>query len=266
MYFTDIHTHWPLFITPSLKRRTGSEHFVLNGTSPEDWDCVNGAAHLNVEITPSYGLHPWYVDQVDTILKKISVSVSWAELLRENLESKPACGVRPGLGEVGLDFSGWRKNKAEQISALRLQLRIAKELKIPVSIHAVKAENEICEIIAENGPFPAILIHSFVGSKQCVEKLTQFGCFFSFSGLILKPNQKRRHETVLAVPLDRILLESDSTVSYAFAEETAEEVDTEPLLHRICRKIAEIKKIDFETLSNIVQENSTQFLNSFKKI
>ena len=201
-FLTDSHVHLqdPAFcgdLDDVLRRakEQGIERFFCNGTSPDDWDDVRRLADEREEIVPFFGLHPWYVDRAD----------DWEERLAHFLDRKPV-----GIGEIGLDYHIKPRNESQQKEAFRIQLRLAKKRELPVTIHSVHALYEILPILEAEGPFPTVLLHSFSGPVDRIEQLKRLGCYFSFPATVLKPKNRRVREAAVAVPLDRILLESDA--------------------------------------------------------
>jgi len=205
MIDSHVHLQDPLFrgdLDDVLRRakEQGIERFFCNGTSPDDWDNVCRLADERKEIVPFFGLHPWYVEQYD----------DWEERLIPFLDRKFAGRTFTGVGEIGLDYYIQPRNESRQKEAFRIQLRLAKSRGLPVAIHSVRAIHQIIPIFEAEGPFSAILLHSFAGPVDRIEQLTRLGCFFSFSATVLKPKNRRVREAAIAVPQDRILLESDA--------------------------------------------------------
>ena len=259
MPYSDCHIHLqdPLFrgdLDEVLHRgkECGVEHFFCNGTEPNDWETVCRLAAEHEEIVPFYGLHPWYVEQ----------STDWEETLIRFLETDFSDEkYRPGIGEIGLDFFRKPKNDAMQIQAFRRQLQIAKKRELPVSLHTVRAMNEMVSILREEGPFPAILLHSFSGPIDRVEQLQKLGCFFSFSAALLKSKNNRIREAAVAVPENRILLESDAP---ALAPQYGQR--NEPtVVPAILAELAALRAVPEERLRETVYENSRRFLRYLRR-
>lgn len=187
-------------------RERGAEKFVVAATSPGDWNKVCQIGRANRDVYVMLGSHPWHFGLVYG---------DWQGALENLLDSYVGSdGVsRAGLGEVGLDFAIrdcdelTRKN---QIEALRFQLDLANTRALPVALHCVRANDEILKIMRDYTNVPAWLLHGWHGSVRQIQEAVELGAFFSFSARSVSPNSVRTHETIVQVPRDRILLESDS--------------------------------------------------------
>lgn len=176
---------------------SGITRCVVNGTSPADWPQV---AELSVQypglIIPSFGLHPWQ-QTADT----------WQEQLVAHLDTVPhAC-----IGECGLDR--WIKNYDIDLQGqvFITQLALAAERNLPLSIHCLKAWGVLLEIL-ESRPLPerGFLLHSYAGSAELVPRLVKLGAYFSFSGYFLHQRKQNVRDAFMAVPNDRLLIETDA--------------------------------------------------------
>lgn len=178
-------------------RAEGITHCVVNGTSPADWSQVAILAKQHPDLViPSFGLHPWK-----------QASDGWFKKLIHYLDTTPnAC-----VGECGLDrwVKGHDIDKQTQI--FTSQLKLATERNRPLSIHCLKAWGHLIDIL-ESNPLPerGFLLHSYAGSAELVPRLAKLGAYFSFSGYCLHKRKQNIRHTLMAVPPDRFLLETDA--------------------------------------------------------
>ena len=182
-------------------RQAGITRCIVNGTRPSDWEQV---AHLALShpdfIIPSFGLHPWYVSDIDEV-------PDWIEQLNTYLDTTPhAC-----IGECGLDRRIKGFDFTRQINVFKQQLAFASERNRPISIHCVRTWGGLIDIL-ESHPLPTcgMLIHSYGGSAELIPRLTKLGAYFSFSGTILHPKKQKTRAIFQSVPPDRLLIESDA--------------------------------------------------------
>ncbi len=206
MTFYDAHNHLhDSRLTPYLAgiemelEAIGVGAVVVNGTSPADWPQVVDLARASrLPIIPSYGLHPW---------EWTSAPRDWADLLRAALDRDPTAGV----GEIGLDR--WKSDLPwdGQEAVFATQLAIAAEYNRPASIHCLRAWGACVERLT-TGPLPVrgVLLHSFSGSMEVAERLIACGAYFSFCGAFMREKQVRTRAVFQALPLDRILVETDA--------------------------------------------------------
>ncbi|KAM0925652.1 hypothetical protein ACQ4PT_004046 [Festuca glaucescens] len=190
-------------VAPTLIRAaavSGVARFAVNGTSEKDWHLVKQMGQEHPAVVPCFGLHPWWVPER---------SPDWMDSLRRFFSETPEAAV----GEIGLDKGSHGKtiDFGEQVEVFQRQLELAKELEKPVSVHCVHAFGDLLEILKRTGPFPAgVLLHSYLGSAEMVLSLANLGCYFSLSGFLTGMKSTKAKQMLKAIPLDRILLETDA--------------------------------------------------------
>ncbi len=183
-----------------LERAAGAGvvRMVCNGTREQDWGAVTALARGRAEIAPCVGLHPWFAAER---------TAAWLETLRGALLHNPGSGV----GEIGLDFGLEPRDEAVQEEVFRRQLQLARELGRPAVVHCVRAWRRALPVLLEEGPFPAgVLLHAFGGGLELLDPLLNAGAYFSFAGNTLRPRREAQQEVLRRVPLDRLLVETDS--------------------------------------------------------
>ena len=202
----DAHCHL-LHLIPRLSletierraRSVGIERIITCSCSVSDW-AASSVFKDNNFFVPQYGIHPWWAGE--------HRESDWLDTLRTLLIANPGAGV----GEIGID-----KNKAKrgvvsmpaQVETFRAQLSLASELKRTATIHCVNAYGTLVDILREEAqrcPGGKIVLHSFSGSGDHVRQLLgiDLKIFFSISG------HCPRTETIPFIPLERILIETDS--------------------------------------------------------
>ena len=116
-----------------------------------------------------------------------------------------------GIGETGLDFYYNNSDKTSQIRSFEEHVKASIDMNIPLIVHSRNAENQTYEIFKNfNDKKLKILMHCFTGSKKFSEKLLDFNSYFSASGIITFKNSKDLQETFKTLPLERLLIETDS--------------------------------------------------------
>ncbi|MBC2605648.1 TatD family hydrolase [Pelagicoccus albus] len=205
MEFYDAHCHLQdARLEPHLddlqKRynRFGVGGAVVNGTGEGDWHQVARLCQRYSFLKPSFGLHPWRVNEA---------SGRWKESMLERLDQFPQAGV----GEIGLDrwIQGYDLEKQEE--AFVWQLRIAAERNLPVSIHCLKAWGWMLEVLQRvELPSRGFLLHSYGGSSEMVEAFADLGAYFSVSAYFAFERKAKQRDAFRKVPLDRLLIETDA--------------------------------------------------------
>lgn len=117
-----------------------------------------------------------------------------------------------GIGETGLDFYYDSSPREAQEISFRTHIAAARESKLPLIVHTRDADARTVEILTEEyekGPFPG-LIHCFTAGSELAENVVKLGFYISLSGIITFKNAEELRETIKRLPLDRILVETDS--------------------------------------------------------
>jgi TatD DNase family protein len=178
----------------------------------------------------------------------------------ENLaKSKKAAAI----GEIGLDYFYKPKDpaeldgyKAKQKEIFEKQLAFAEKMGLPVIIHCRDAHDEMIAILEQRiakGHQLKGVIHCFNGTTVQAEKYLALGLFIGINGIIFKMDLE---ETIQKIPLEKIILETDCPF---LVPPMAGIKRNEPgFLHFTAEKLAEIKGIDFETVSKITTQNAHQ--------
>lgn len=178
-------------------RLAGVVAMVTCGTREADWDPVLDLARDHPGVVPMLGLHPWYVD---------AASPEWALRLEDRLRTSGA-----GVGECGLDFAAEGADREAQERAFRTQVRLARVLDRPLSVHCRRAWERLAAIAREEGlPAAGALVHAFGGSAETARELQELGFHLSFSCAIAHPENRRAAKVLPEVRADRLLLETDA--------------------------------------------------------
>ena len=164
-----------------------------------------------------------------------------------------------GVGETGLDYYYNHSDKKIQKKSFIEHISSARELNIPVIVHSRDAENDTFEIIktAKQNSTLKVLIHCFTGTKDFAKKLLDIGCYISISGIVTFKNSTELSETASYIPLDRLLVETDSPY---LAPSPLRGKSNEPsfIVHTVA-KLSEIKNVS----TDIIEENTTK---NFKEL
>ncbi len=175
----------------------GVARMVVNGSCEEDWPAVLALARRFPEVIPSFGYHPWYVQER---------TAHWREVLTQMVDEVPSA-----VGEIGLDR--WIENYdlPAQEEVFIWQLRFAAERDLPVSIHCLQAWGRLFELLCENPrPGCGFLLHSYCGPPEMIAPLAKLGAYFSLPGYFAHERKERQRETFRHVPPDRLLIETDA--------------------------------------------------------
>ena len=156
------------------------------------------------------------------------------------------------IGEIGLDYHYEDVPRAVQQRAFRAQLELARELKLPVIIHDREAHEDALSILRDV-PEVTGVFHCFSGSAEMARQLADKGWYIGFTGVLTFKNARRAVEAAAALPLDRIVLETDCPY---MAPEPVRGTRNDPRnLPRMAQKLAEIRGLPVEEIGRITLEN-----------
>ena len=159
------------------------------------------------------------------------------------------------LGEIGLDYHYEFSPREVQRDVLRSQLDLALEMRVPVVFHCREAENDFVELVEPVArQLRAGIMHCFGGDAQFAQSCLEWGFYISFAGNVTFPKARVLQEAAAAVPLDRLLVETDSPF---LAPQPVRGQRCEPLyvLHT-ARFLAGMKNLDVEKLAEITSQNA----------
>jgi len=162
-------------------------------------------------------------------------------------------------GEIGLDFHYDNSPRDVQVEVFKRQLRAARTCDLPVVIHTREAESETIEILKSDyaGAKRRGIFHCFSGSKDLARGALELDFMISFSGIVTFKKADELREVARAVPLDRLLIETDcpflSPTPYrGKRNEPAYVVE-------VARCLAAIHGIDVEEMARVTSENFARF-------
>ena len=176
-----------------------------------------------------------------------------------------------GVGETGLDYYYENSKKNTQIELFQKHIELAKLKKIPVIVHTRSADIDTINMINMNikNSNVKFLIHCFSGGLEFCKKLLDLDCHISFSGIITFKNSQELRETAKIVPLNKILVETDSP--YLSPVPLRGQSNTPSNVKFVADCLAKIKGISLEEISEITTRNFNNLFdikesdNEFKK-
>ncbi len=181
---------------------------------------------------------------------------SWQDSHVDELRSLAAHPKAVAIGEIGLDYY-WKDNPRElQQRVFRAQLALAEELDLPVIVHDREAHGDSLAIVRE---FPRVrgVFHCYSGSAEMARELVGLGWMISFTGVLTYKNARKAVEAAQAVPLDRIMIETDSP--YMAPVPHRGERNHSGLVRHTCERLAELRGISLEECQRITFENGLRF-------
>jgi TatD DNase family protein len=223
-------------------RDWGIRAIVTCGTHLQDSRRAVDLAAEHPEVFASVGIHPHEANTFSP----------------DTLASLKDLALHPkvvAIGEMGLDFYRELSPRKVQIEAFRAQIRLAKEMGKPVIVHAREAQSTVLKILEEEGGGEVRgVLHCFSGNTAMATKCLDMGLFISIPGVITFKNSAQLRNVVLHVPLDRLLLETDSPF---LAPIPFRGKRNEPaFLRYTAQKVAKVLKVTVEEVAEKTTRNA----------
>ena len=186
------------------------------------------------------GSHPDVCDEVTE-----EVLEAYRQLCRENPKIK-------AIGEIGLDYHYEEIPRDVQQRAFRMQMALAAELNLPVIVHDRDAHGDSMAIVEE---FPEVtgVFHCYSGSVEMAQWLVDRGWYIGFTGVLTFKNARKAVEVAQAIPLERIVLETDCP--YMAPEPFRGKRNDPGKLYRMAQRLAELRGYTEDEIRAITLEN-----------
>lgn len=185
------------------------------------------------------------------------------ELTEEGLAClRSLCGHEKivAVGEIGLDYHYPEPAVSVQKEWFERQLELAREVKLPVIIHSREAAKDTLDIMkAHRAEEIGGVIHCFSYAKEMAKEYLDMDYYFGIGGVITFKNAKKLKEAVQYIPMDRILLETDSP--YLSPEPHRGERNSSLNLPYVAEAISELKGISYEEVVEITERNARRLFH-----
>lgn len=208
--------------------------------------CSVASSKFALELTRKYpfiyasaGVHPENCDN------EIG---GWLDEIERLLKEKKVAA----LGEIGLDYHYEGYDREKEIFFFEEQLKLAQRLDMPVIIHSRDATQDTMELLHKYKPRG--VMHCFSGSAETARELVKLGMYVSFTGVLTFKNSKKAVEACGAVPIERLLLETDSP--YMAPEPFRGRRNDSSLTFFTAAKLAEIKGLSVSEAIEICNANA----------
>ena len=158
-----------------------------------------------------------------------------------------------GLGEIGLDYHYDFAPRDVQQSVFARQIRLAKRRGLPIVIHTREADDDTFRILREEGEGATGVFHCFTGDRTAARRALDIGFCISLAGIVTFPRATELKEVARMVPLDRLLIETDSPF---LAPVPHRGKRNEPAhVARVAEMIAQLRGVSPESIGEATQEN-----------
>ena len=186
------------------------------------------------------GSHPDAADEVNE-----AVIAEYRELCKLNPKVK-------AIGEIGLDYHYEDIPRQIQMRAFRMQMELARELKLPVIVHEREAHEDGMAVVRDFSDVTGVF-HCYSGSAEMARQLVDKGWYIGFTGVLTFKNARKAVEVAASIPLERIVLETDCP--YMAPEPFRGKRNDPGKLYRMAERLAEIRGLTVEEIHAITTEN-----------
>lgn len=211
--------------------------------------CSVKSSYSSVRLAEEYegiyaavGLHPDAADEIDRI-----------DEIRSLCGNKKAVAV----GEIGLDYHYEEHSRDIQKKAFEEQLKLAAELDMPVVIHSRDAWEDTMELLRKYRPKG--VMHCFSGSAETAREIVGMGMYVGFTGVVTFKNAKKALKALEAVPLDRLLVETDCP--YMAPEPNRGKRNYSGYLPYTIAAMAAVKGVSPDEMAEITAENAERLFS-----
>lgn len=257
MKLCDTHCHIALLYQDPIEqikviddaRRVGVEVIInVNTNLPDFFSSYKNIKNIQ-NIYHTIGLSPSEVD---------NPGKDWELNLKEGLSYPNVVAV----GEIGLDYFHKYGDRNSQIEFFIKQLEIASNYNLPVVIHNREAGEDMKNILKSKIPHSGGILHCFSENYQFAKDMIDLGLYISFAGNLTYRNAKNLHEVALKLPIESILIETDSPF---LTPHTYRGKRNQPAyLVETANFLSELRGIPTEELSGILYNNSLKAFNITK--
>jgi TatD DNase family protein len=230
-------------------RLAGVERLFVPGVTPDQWSRLGALQARHPEVALGVGLHPYFLHQLSSLELKSALRAipTWCDRLSA-----------VAVGECGLDANTARRGGAPlqlQCDVLLRHLQWANALKLPVVLHVVRAHGRLLELLRGCPPVMGGVLHSYSGSVEMVGDYAALGLYFGFGGAVTRSGARRAREALIAVPEERLLLETDAPDQSPQGWASRNEPATTAL---VAREAAQLTGMDLKELALLTSRNAAR--------
>lgn len=259
--FIDTHCHLDAYVEASnenldalffrLKNSTDNmqqmpKAFIHVACSPADYECAKNISEKYQFVYTAYGIHPEFA-KTETFDDEI--------LMQKMLQHSKCIAC----GEFGLDYHYGINDKVEQLSLFERHLQIGLQSKKPLVLHLREADDDALRILKRvNLNTTKIHVHCFTGAQKFCENLLELSenIYIGFTGIITFKNAQNVRDAASIVPLNKILLETDSP--YMAPIPFRGKPSHSGNIPYIAQKLAQIKNIELDELYANCRQNTRE--------
>jgi TatD DNase family protein len=222
-------------------RNAGIGHLLAIGTKMRDFPRVRAIAEQYAQVHCSVGIHPHEAANEEAGLERLVETARHPRVV--------------AIGETGLDYYYDKSPRPAQQANFRTHIAAARATNLPLIVHTRDADQDTASILREGcgqGGLRGVL-HCFTSSQWLAEQALELGFLISISGIVTFKNAKDLQQTVKAIPLDRLMVETDAPY---LAPVPMRGRPCEPaFVAHTAAKVAELKGVSLDALAHATTAN-----------
>ena len=243
----DTHSHINMIESISLEdvlknaKENGVDRIIVPSAYPADIDVVMSLVKTRVGVYGMLGVHPTEVKD-------------WSDDLTEKIKEYSKHPRIVAIGEIGLDYYWDKTFKDLQKEVFIKQIKLANELKLPISVHDREAHRDTFDILKEYNRGSEVVMHCFSGSADFAKECIKEGWYLALGGVVTFKNAAKMKEVAKIVPLDKLLLETDAP--YLSPTPFRGKENQPAYIKYVAEEIASLRGVDFDEISEATTGNA----------
>lgn len=246
-YLIDTHTHINMIENISIDEilenagKNNVKKIIVPSSNAADIDEVFELSQKYDNVYCYLGIHP-------------SEAKDWNDTIEEKIRTLAKSPKVVGIGEIGLDYY-WDKSFVElQKDVFIKQIKLANEINLPVNVHDREAHKDTFDILKEHNKNSTVIMHCFSGSPEFAAECIKEGWYIAIGGVVTFKNAKKMKEVAGTIPLERLLLETDSP--YLTPVPYRGDENQPAYVKFVAEEIAKIKEISYNEVVSATTQNA----------
>lgn len=246
-YLIDTHTHINMIENISIDEilenagKNNVKKLIVPASNAADIDEVFELSQKYDNVYCYLGIHP-------------SEAKDWNDTIEEKIRTLAKSPKVVGIGEIGLDYY-WDKSFVElQKDVFIKQIKLANELNLPVNVHDREAHKDTFDILKEHNKNSTVIMHCFSGSPEFAAECIKEGWYIAIGGVVTFKNAKKMKEVAGTIPLERLLLETDSP--YLTPVPYRGDENQPAYVKFVAEEIAKIREISYNEVVSATTQNA----------
>jgi TatD DNase family protein len=240
MKYIDSHCHLYKFNEIEIKRIIKNKDIIILSVSEDLESSLKNLvlSQLNENVIPAIGIHPWNIEKINENTFKII-----EDIIKDNKIKI--------IGEIGLDKKFKPETYEKQKEIFEKFLNLAKEYDLNLNLHTPNASNDVFDLLIKYDIKKAYF-HWYSGDEKLLEEIIDKGYFIGINAATIVNEKYKKYIEIANIK--NIITESDGPYNY-------KGIILHPdMLKDLYKLISDIRKIDLEELSNIIQNNFARFI------